>query len=159
MFQQENTEFRVCAETCMLQPCLKFHVFSHTNISALSVLTLADPPVCYSHVLGLQGPQCLDWLCWLLMSSKYSTGEVQPLLPIRTAVWSRKISMESVRFKKCPVSERARNSSREMRDITGTTVLRCRAARHTHQIDTDLNYFQIHFQTQVTQIVVKISTV
>lgn len=87
-------EFRICAETHMLQPCLKFHVFSHTNLSVLPVLTpgLTSLPVlfpCAGAVKTTVSLLAVD------VSPTRNTSEVQSLFPVRTAVWRREIGMES----------------------------------------------------------------
>lgn len=60
VFQQENTEFRLCAETCMLQPCLKLYV-SPTPTSQLSQSSLwADLAACAGAGRGTE-PAAVCW--------------------------------------------------------------------------------------------------
>lgn len=155
MFQQENTEFRLCAETCMLQSCLKLYV-SPTPTSQLSQSSLwADLAACAGAGRGTEPAA----VCWHLHRHQPSSTPLSNLQDgagrLAWQVWPP----GRCAFKKGPVSERASKSWREIRDIIGTAVLGYRAARHTHRTGTDLNYFQIHFQTQVTWILVKTNTV
>lgn len=64
-----------------------------------------------------------------------------------------------MRLYKVPYIRESKQNLKEIRNTTGTTVLGHRAVRHAHQTGTDLDYVQIHFQTQVMPIRVKTNTV
>lgn len=64
-----------------------------------------------------------------------------------------------MRLYKVPYIRESKQNLKEIRNTTGANVLGHRAVRHAHQIGTHLDYFQIHFQTQVMSIRVKTNTV
>lgn len=162
MFQQENRGQALCRD--MHAPAiLKVPCFSHTNLSDLSVLTLGWPSclfcsMCWAVKTTEPGPEFAGCSCPLHTTPARLNPSFQPELQYGAGRLAGKVWLHGrCAFKKCPAPERSSKSWREIRDITGRAMLGSRAVRHTHQTGTD--FFQIHFQTQVTWILIKTNTV